>query len=177
MILGIGNDIISISRIAKLLDKEGGRFERRVFTEHEIKHCRSQKNYAASFAKRFAAKEAFLKALGTGLAKGTSWQDLEVYNRESGQPGIKVFNKTRKLVNEKLPPFSKYNEDRGLLQPHYIPGEPFENLGIMVTLSDDADIAQAIVMIQWLTSVSVEGFITTSNQKGFVKLKKEWIDG
>ena len=86
MILGIGNDIIDIRRIAQSIDRFGDRFLLRVFTETERRKSDRRANRAASYAKRFAAKEACSKALGTGLRQGVYWRDMGVANLASGRP-------------------------------------------------------------------------------------------
>lgn len=87
MIVGIGVDIVQVRRIAETLEKHGERFERRLFTEEEIAYCRSRAARSAEhFAARFAAKEAFSKALGTGLADGIRWRDIGVSREPSGRP-------------------------------------------------------------------------------------------
>lgn len=89
MIIAIGTDVIEVSRIARAVDhpRWGMRFRQRVFTEGEIAYCMRRRTYAESFAARFAAKEAVMKALGTGYAKGVWWRDIEVV-RTSGPPRI-----------------------------------------------------------------------------------------
>jgi len=86
MIHGTGVDIIEISRIRKSMDRYGGKFEERIFTPQEIEYCRSQADPGKHFAGRFAAKEAILKSLGTGMAQGISWKDMEIFNRDTGAP-------------------------------------------------------------------------------------------
>ncbi len=95
MILGIGNDLIDIRRIERLLDRFGDRFTTRLFTPAEIARSerRGQRNPAgrsASYAKRFAAKEACSKALGTGFRHGVFWRDMGVINLPSGQPTLRL---------------------------------------------------------------------------------------
>jgi holo-[acyl-carrier protein] synthase len=86
MILGIGSDLIDIRRIEKALERYGERFIARVFTEIEQKKSEGRRARAASYAKRFAAKEACAKALGTGLRAGVFWRDMGVVNLSSGKP-------------------------------------------------------------------------------------------
>ena len=88
MILGIGIDIIDIRRIRKIIDKYGFKFKRRCFSFSEIEKSESRRNSIESYAKRYAAKEACAKALGTGLARGVYWKDIEVRNNEFGKPYI-----------------------------------------------------------------------------------------
>jgi len=85
MVLGIGTDIVSVSRIQAAVERTGGRFLWRVFTEAERDCCRARRDPYECFAARFAAKEAVLKALGTGLA-GCRWQDIEILPGDGGRP-------------------------------------------------------------------------------------------
>ena len=89
-ILGIGTDIIECPRIGKMIEQHGELFLRRVYTEREIRYCQARKHAIEHFAGRWAAKEAILKAIGTGWSKGISWTDLEVRNAQSGQPQVLV---------------------------------------------------------------------------------------
>ncbi len=89
-ILGIGTDIIECPRIGKMIEQHGELFLRRVYTEREIRYCQSRKHAIEHFAGRWAAKEAILKALGTGWSRGVSWTDMEVRNGISGQPKVLV---------------------------------------------------------------------------------------
>jgi holo-[acyl-carrier protein] synthase len=86
LIVGIGSDLTDIRRIEQALVRFGGRFEARVFTDIERSRSDRKKDRAASYAKRFAAKEACAKALGTGMRRGVFWRDLGVVNARSGQP-------------------------------------------------------------------------------------------
>ncbi len=90
MILGIGSDLCDIKRIEQTLEKFGERFIARCFTEIERKKSDRRKERAASYAKRFAAKEACAKALGTGLNRGVFWRDMGVVNLPSGQPTMQL---------------------------------------------------------------------------------------
>ena len=89
MIIGIGSDLIDIRRIEKTLDRFGDRFTQRVFTEIERKKSDGRRLRAASYAKRFAAKEACSKALGTGIRRGVHWRTMGVINLPSGKPTMK----------------------------------------------------------------------------------------
>jgi len=97
MIHGTGVDIIQISRIQKSLEKYAQRFEERVFTRREIDYCRSRPEPFKHFAARFAAKEAVLKSLGTGMAEGITWKDLEILTLESGQPALNITGRCREI--------------------------------------------------------------------------------
>jgi holo-[acyl-carrier protein] synthase len=88
MISGIGTDIVAISRFQRFVDEGNSALLQRIFTEQEQAYCSARKNCAASYAARFAAKEAFLKALGTGLRDGISWHDIEVANDRLGKPEL-----------------------------------------------------------------------------------------
>ncbi|MFT8244409.1 holo-ACP synthase [Roseomonas sp. BN140053] len=92
MIIGLGNDLIDIRRIERTIQRHGERFLNRVFTEAERRKAesRTEKIRAATYAKRFAAKEAAAKALGTGMAAGVFWRDLGVVNLPSGQPTLRL---------------------------------------------------------------------------------------
>jgi holo-[acyl-carrier protein] synthase len=93
MIIGIGLDIIDNRRIKKTIDKFDKKFKKRCFSDKEIKLCESRNQAVNSFAKRYAAKEACAKALGTGLARGVFWKDIEVSNDKYGKPLITLYNK------------------------------------------------------------------------------------
>ena len=89
MIVGTGTDLVEIARVARSLERFGSRFEERVFTAAEIAYCqRKIKTAAESFAARFAAKEAGAKALGTGISRGVSWQEIEVIRRPGERPEL-----------------------------------------------------------------------------------------
>lgn len=88
MILGIGSDLVDIKRIESSLERFGDRFVRRIFTEVEQKRSDGRAERAASYAKRFAAKEACSKALGTGLRRGVFWRDMGVVNLRGGKPSM-----------------------------------------------------------------------------------------
>jgi holo-[acyl-carrier protein] synthase len=100
MICGIGCDIVRVDRIQRMLDSNP-RFFDKVFTANEIAYCQAKASPAQSFAARFAAKEAFLKALGTGWSDGVSWQEIEVENDGRGKPILAVSGKTEELLRSK----------------------------------------------------------------------------
>ena len=87
-VIGIGTDIIECLRIAKMIERHGELFLTRVYTSHEIEYCTARKASTQHYAGRFAAKEAVLKALGTGWTRGIHWRDIEVKNEMGGKPGI-----------------------------------------------------------------------------------------
>ena len=86
MILGIGSDISDVRRIAKVIERHGDRFIDRIFTPHERARAERRRNWVETYAKRFAAKEACAKALGTGIRAGVWWRDMGVVNLPSGRP-------------------------------------------------------------------------------------------
>ena len=103
MIIGIGTDLTSIERIQRILDRHGDRFCDRVFSQSEKEKAISTQNQANSYAKRWAAKEAFSKALGTGLQMGIKWKDMTVSNLETGQPTIAVSGQAKKRLRQLTP--------------------------------------------------------------------------
>lgn len=127
MILGIGNDIIDIRRIEKTLETYGDRFVQRIFTQTEQSRSNGRAQRAASFAKRFAAKEACSKALGTGISQGVFWRDMGVDNLESGQPTMKLTGAAGRHLSSITP------------DGH----QPI----IHLTITDDFPMAQAFVII------------------------------
>ena len=98
MIIGIGTDIIDITRIERVINRFGDRFKNRVFTKKEILKCEARKLSANSYAKRYAAKEACSKALGTGFRKSVYWRDIEVINNQYGKPSIKLHGKAKVIL-------------------------------------------------------------------------------
>jgi holo-[acyl-carrier protein] synthase len=128
MILGIGNDIVDIRRIEETLNRFGDKFVARIFTEIEKKKSDKRAMRAASYAKRFAAKEACSKALGTGFRRGVFWKDMGVVNEMSGRPTM-VLTGGAKLQLERMVP-------AGL------------SAKIHLTITDDHPYAQAMVIIE-----------------------------
>ncbi len=128
MILGIGTDLANIERIAGTLDRFGDRFRNRVFTDIEQRKAERRKDVAGTYAKRWAAKEACSKALGTGLRMGISWRDMAVSNLETGQPVMEVTGWAKERLDEMTPAGHKAI--------------------IHVTLTDDRPWAQAFVVIE-----------------------------
>jgi len=88
MIIGTGIDIAEVTRIAQAIERFGRRFKERVFTAHEIQYCESKANKTERYAARFAAKEAGMKALGTGWSRGVTWRDVEVRRLPGGRPTV-----------------------------------------------------------------------------------------
>ena len=99
MIYGVGIDIIEIKRIKKVIQKYGNRFKKRCFHKDEIIRSEKKYNTVESYAKRYAAKEACAKAMGTGLARGVFWKDIEVKNNKYGKPYILLHNNAKKFLN------------------------------------------------------------------------------
>ena len=130
MILGIGTDLANIDRIQKTIDRFSQRFKDRVFTPIEQNKAEKRKDIAGTYAKRWAAKEACSKALGTGLAMGISWKDMSVSNLETGQPIMKLTGWAAKKMSDMTP-------------------EGYEAI-VHVTLTDDHPWAQAFVVIEAL---------------------------
>ena len=128
MIIGIGNDLIDIRRVEKTLEKHHKRLVNRLFTDVERTKSDRRLNGAASYAKRWAAKEACSKALGTGLRMGIAWKDMAVANLETGQPVMNVTGWAAERLAEMTP-------------------EGCEAI-IHVTLTDDHPWAQAFVVIE-----------------------------
>lgn len=132
MILGLGNDMIDIRRIAETLDRYGDRFVNRVFTLVERAKSDRRTERAASYAKRFAAKEACAKALGTGMRSGVYWRDIGVVNLPTGRPTLKLTGGALAHLSAMTPPGYEARID--------------------LTLSDDFPWAQAIVIITAIRS-------------------------
>jgi holo-[acyl-carrier protein] synthase len=95
-----GIDLVECSRLAEVIERHGERFLRRVFTPGELGYCRRQKRQIEHLAGRFAAKEAVLKALGTGWRGGIAWTDVEVVNSPSGRPDVVLSGRCRQLADE-----------------------------------------------------------------------------
>lgn len=130
MIVGIGSDLIDIRRVEKTLQRFGDRFLDRVFTDVERRKSEGRRQRAASYAKRFAAKEACAKALGTGLSAGVFWRDMGVVNLRSGKPTMALTGGAGERLKMLMPPDH---------QPV-----------IHVTITDDWPLAQAFVIIEAL---------------------------
>ena len=100
MIVAIGIDLVEIARIEEVFARRGDRFRERVFTEGEISYCERRASKFASYAARFAAKEAVMKALGTGWAEGVGWTDIEVVSGPSGAPTLHLYRRARERLRE-----------------------------------------------------------------------------
>jgi holo-[acyl-carrier protein] synthase len=90
MIYGIGIDLVKVGRVKEALERWGERFQNKVFTPGEVRYCMQKKNPSPNFAARFAAKEAFVKALGIGIRRGVHWKDVEVQRGPLGRPVLKL---------------------------------------------------------------------------------------
>ncbi|MFC6790274.1 holo-ACP synthase [Methylobacterium komagatae] len=130
MIIGIGSDLCDIRRIEKTLARHGERFTHRVYTEGERARCDRRKARAEGYARRFAAKEACAKALGTGLSEGVFWRDMEVVNLPSGAPTLRLSGGAAERLAEMLP--------------------AGHSARIHVSLTDDPPMALAFVVIEAL---------------------------
>src|SRR5277367_1148504 len=100
-IIGIGTDIIECPRIGKMIEQHGELFLRRVYTEREIRYCQARKHAIEHFAGRWAAKEAILKAIGTGRSHGIAWTNIEVRNGLDGRPKVMVCGTAREIMLER----------------------------------------------------------------------------
>ena len=127
MILGIGSDLVDIRRIEKTLGRWGDRFIERCFTEIEQRRSEGRRERAASYAKRFAAKEACAKALGTGFRRGVFWRDMGVVNLPGGRPTMALTGGAARRLAELLPPGMTARID--------------------VSITDEPPLAQVIVII------------------------------
>jgi holo-[acyl-carrier protein] synthase len=127
MILGLGNDIIDIRRVERTIERYGDRFLSRVFTDIERRKSDGRAGRAASYAKRFAAKEACAKALGTGFRQGVFWRDMGVVNLTSGRPTLELTGGALQALADLTPEGHEVRID--------------------LTITDDFPMAQAIVII------------------------------
>ena len=100
-VIGIGTDIVECSRIESMIEKHDDLFLRRVYTQWEIEYCGKRKSSVQHYAGRWAAKEAILKAIGTGWAKGIHWTDLEIRNELGGQPFVQLAGEAQKICEQK----------------------------------------------------------------------------
>jgi holo-[acyl-carrier protein] synthase len=127
MIIGIGSDLVDVRRIERTIERHGARFLERIFTETERARAERRANRVDTYAKRFAAKEACAKALGTGLRRGVFWRDMGVINLPSGRPTMKLAGGALRRLQEITP---EGHEAR-----------------IDVTITDEGWLAQAFVVI------------------------------
>ncbi|MCS6879679.1 MAG: holo-ACP synthase [Geminicoccaceae bacterium] len=145
MILGIGSDLVDIRRIERTLERFGARFVRRCFTEVERDICERRAARAASYARRYAAKEACAKALGTGFARGVFWRDIGVVNLPGGRPTIRLSGGAAARLAAITPPGMRAE--------------------IHLTLADEPPLAQAIVVI-WARPLSSEAELVAPGALG-----------
>ena len=99
-VIGIGTDITECLRIARMIERHGDLFINRVYTPAEIRYCQNRKQTTEHFTGRWAAKEAVLKALGTGWRRGISWRDVEVVNEPGGKPIVSVHGGAKQVVED-----------------------------------------------------------------------------
>lgn len=134
MIIGIGSDLCDIRRIEKVLARHGERFVTRVFTPGERARAERRSSPGPTYARRFAAKEACAKALGTGLSNGVFWRDMEVVNRPGGQPTMRLTGGAKAMLDALIP--------------------PGHDARVHVSLTDDPPLAQAFVIIEAVPSAT-----------------------
>ena len=127
-IFGIGTDIVNVKRIEKSMKTKGNSFKTKIFSKNEILYCEKKKNPFPYYAKRFAAKEALSKALGTGIRKGIKFKNIEIINNSLGKPSIELKGSTEIFLKKKINT-KKYS--------------------IYLSLSDDLPWAQATVIISY----------------------------
>lgn len=130
MIIGIGSDLCDIRRIEASLTNHGTRFTHRVFTEGERARCEARRNPGPCYARRFAAKEAVVKALGTGIAQGVFWRDIEVVNNDDGRPWLRLTGGAAAHLAGMIP--------------------PGHDAYLHLSLTDEPPLAQAFVIIEAL---------------------------
>jgi holo-[acyl-carrier protein] synthase len=134
MIIGIGSDLCDIRRIEASMANHGKRFTHRVFTEGERARCEARRNPGPCYARRFAAKEAVVKALGTGIAQGVFWRDIEVVNADSGRPSLRLTGGAATHLARMIPPGHEAH--------------------LHLSLTDEPPLAQAFVIIEALPAAS-----------------------
>lgn len=124
MIFGTGIDIVSVKRMEKVIKRWGNRFIERVFTPGEISICLGRAFPPSAFSMRFAAKEAFSKAIGFGMRNGIRWRDIEIFHYPGGRPGLRLHGRSQKLCAKEM-----IN-------------------GLHVSMSDDGDYGVAMVILE-----------------------------
>ena len=159
MILGIGSDITDVRRVAKVIDRHGDRFLNRIFTATERARAERRKNRVETYAKRFAAKEACAKALGTGMRAGVWWRDMGVVNRPSGQPTMQLTGGALRRLQSITPPGHEARID--------------------LTISDEGPMAIAYVIISAVPSTqaghSAERPLERNPRKYQNELRSPWL--
>jgi holo-[acyl-carrier protein] synthase len=141
MIIGIGSDLVDIRRIERTIERHGTRFLDRIFTETERARAERRANRVETYAKRFAAKEACAKALGTGLRRGVFWRDMGVVNLPSGRPTMRLTGGALRRLRELIPDGCEAQID--------------------VTITDEGPMAQAFVVISAVPqSQNLSDFVT-----------------
>ena len=139
MIYGIGVDLVNITRMGRAIERWGNRFIGRIFTPREIEFCIQSRRSVSRFALRFAAKEAFSKALGMGMRRGIRWRDIEVFHHTSGQPDLAIAGKALMFCR-----------NEGISRWH-------------ISLSDEVDYGIAVAVLEKHISEDV----TQKGKKGF----------
>jgi holo-[acyl-carrier protein] synthase len=124
-VTSIGVDVCDIKRMREIEQKHGSRFLQKIFTPQEIKYCEKKYDKHSSYAARFAAKEALLKALGTGLRDGFLWKDIEVENDQLGKPSFKFYGQTARVISTRNVLLSISHTDRDAIAFVLIEGDPF----------------------------------------------------
>jgi holo-[acyl-carrier protein] synthase len=137
MIIGIGSDLVDIRRIEKVMERHGVRFIGRIFTEAERRKSEGRKNRAASYAKRFAAKEACAKALGTGLRDGVFWRDMGVVNAPGGRPTLVLTGGAALRLESLVPPGHAPRLDLTMTDEYPL-AEAFVIISALPAKADDA---------------------------------------
>jgi holo-[acyl-carrier protein] synthase len=134
MIIGLGSDITDVRRVAKVIERHGDRFLTRIFTDVERAKADRRKNRVETYAKRFAAKEACAKALGTGIRQGVWWRDMGVINLPSGKPTMRLTGGAKKRLDALTP--------------------AGHDAQIDITIADEGPMAVAFVMISAVPSTA-----------------------
>ena len=127
-IYGIGTDIVNVSRLNKSIKRHGSNFKEKIFSTKEIIYCEKKKDSICNYAKRFAAKEAFSKALGTGIVNGLNFKNIEIINNKNGKPIMNLKGSALKFFKKKI---------------------KSKSFDIHLSLSDDKPWAQATVIITY----------------------------
>jgi holo-[acyl-carrier protein] synthase len=135
MIFGIGSDLVDVRRIEKLLLRFNGHFEKKLFTTNEQCMAATKQSKGLFYAKRFAAKEAFVKALGTGISGGISWKNIEIRNTSQGKPALHLDSSLEAFLNQALPRGAHFQLD--------------------LSLADEYPYAQAFVVISYTGTENV----------------------
>jgi len=125
-VISVGVDICSIKRMREIEEKYKTRFLQKIFTPHEIDYCEKKLNKHPSYAARFAAKEALLKAIGTGLRNGLNWKDIEINNNDMGKPFFVFYGLTEEIISNRGVHVSISHTDKDAIAFVIIEGDPFQ---------------------------------------------------